>query len=331
MAATDSLAETVTLSPLKRRQQGPIDRFGDRGLYVITALAALLSIAIVAGIAYKVFDEAGHSISTFGLGFLGTSNFDPVHDKFGAAQFIYGTAVSSFGALLLATPLSIAIALFLTELAPKGSRTPIGTLVELLAGIPSVILGLWGILVLGPFLNSAIEPALHSIFGWIPIIGKLFGSEYSPVGLFPAMLILTIMTVPIVSSLTREVFATVPNDAKEGALALGATRWEMIKMTVLPFSRPGIVAAVILGLGRAVGEAIAVTQVIGGTAGINANIFLPADTLASRIASTYQGATSALTLSSLGYFAAILLVLSLIFNGVARLIVRNLTLRSQET
>src|SRR6476660_10555904 len=311
-------AATTQLSPLLAgKNRGFIDRFGDRALYIITLLAALLSVGVVLGLAYKIVDEAAPAMSKFGLGFLTTSNFDPVHEQFGAAQFIYGTAVSSFGALLLATPISVAIALFLTELAPRSSRTAIGTLVELLAGIPSVILGLWGIIVLGPVLNDTIEPALHSVLGWIP----LFGGTYSLVGLFPAILILTIMTVPIVSSLTREIFATVPAGSKEGALALGAPRWEMVKTAVLPYSRPGIIAAVILGLGRALGEAIAVTQVIGAALGIHANLFIPGDTLASRIASQYQGAPTALQKSSIFYLGAILLVLSLIFNGVARLIV----------
>jgi phosphate transport system permease protein len=310
---------------LQGSRRGVLDRFGDRGLYLITLAAAIGSVLIVGGLAYKVIDEASDAISTFGLGFLTTSNFDPVHNQFGAAQFIYGTAVSSFGALLIATPVSVAIALFLTELAPRGTRTPIGTLVELLAGIPSVILGLWGILVLGPAMNSTVEPALHSALGWIP----LFGGAYSPVGLFPAMVILTIMTVPIVSSLTREIFTTVPAAAKEGALALGGTRWEMVKTVILPYSRPGIIGAVILGLGRAVGEAIAVSQVVGGAPGIHANIFVPAQTLAGQIAAQYQGATSALTVSSLAYFAVILLFLSLVFNTMARLLVRSVRVRSE--
>ncbi len=328
MSTQGSAAATSFGPVLGGKRRGVIDRFGDRGLYLITLIAALGSVVIVGGLAYKIIDEASKAISTFGLGFLTTSNWDPVHNQFGAADFIYGTAVSSLGALLIATPLSIAIALFLTELAPRGTRTPIGTLVELLAGIPSVILGLWGILVMGPVMQSTIEPALHSVLGWIPVIGNLFGSSYSLVGLLPAILILTIMAVPIVSSLTREIFSTVPAATKEGALALGATRWEMIKTVVLPYSRPGIVAAVMLGLGRAVGEAIAVTQVIGGTAGINANIFQPADTLASRIAGQYQGAVSQLQVSSIAYLAVILFVLSLIFNAVARLIVRSFEQRT---
>ena len=317
-------AATAQVRPLlvgKRR--GIVDRFGDRGLYLLTLAAALLSVAVVLGLAYKIIDEASSAFSTFGLGFLTTSGFDPVRNQFGAADYIYGTAVSSFGALLLATPISIAIALFLTELAPRSSRTAIGTLVELLAGIPSVILGLWGIIVLGPFLNATLEPALHSALGWIPI----FGGTYGLVGMFPAILILTIMTVPIVSSLTREIFSTVPATDKEGALALGATRWEMIKSVVMPYSKPGIIGAVILGLGRAVGEAIAVTQVIGNTAAIHTNIFLPADTLASKIANSYQGAATDLQISALAYFAVILFVLSLIFNSAARLLVRRAVLR----
>jgi phosphate transport system permease protein len=323
---TESAAATIG-SPLRGRRRGVLDRFGDRGLYLITLLAAIGSVVILGGLTYKVVSEASSAISSTGLGFITTSNWDPIHGQFGAAQFLYGTAVSSFGALLLATPLSIAIALFLTELAPRRTRTPISTLVELLAGIPSVILGLWGILVLGPVLQSTIEPALNSALGWIPVIGGLFASEYSPVGLFPAMVVLTIMTVPIVSSLTREIFTTVPPAAKEGALALGGTRWEMIKTVVLPYSRPGIIAAVMLGLGRAVGEAIAVSQVIGGAPGIHANLFLPAQSLAGQIAAQYQGATPD-TQSALAYLAVILLVLSLVFNGVARLLVRTIQRRS---
>jgi phosphate transport system permease protein len=319
------------ISPLLTGAQRPfVDRFGDRGLYALTVVAALGSTLVAGDLAYKVFSEARLAISTFGLGFLTSGNWDPVHNHFGAVEFIFGTAVSSLGALLISTPLSIAIALFLTELSPRRARTPIGILVELLAAIPSVILGLWGILILGPVLQRTIEPGLHSALHWIPVIGNLFGTDYSIVGLFPAILILTIMTVPIVSSLTREIFATVPSGAKEAALALGATRWEMIKTAVLPYSRSGIIGAVILGLGRAVGEAIAVTQVIGGTEGVHSNIFLPADTLASRIAGQYQGATTQLQISSIAYLGVILLVLSVIFNGVARMLVGKARGRVQE-
>lgn len=319
----ESSSVALSAGALHGRRRGALDRLGDRGLYLVTLAAAILSAVVLGGIGYKVIDGASEAISHFGLGFITTNDWDPVHNTFGAWSFIYGTAVSSFGALLIATPLSIAIALFLTELAPRRARTPIGTLIELLAAVPSVILGLWGILVLGPLLQDHVEPFLHSVLGWIP----LFGGEESPVGLFPAMLVLTIMTVPIVSSLTREIFLTVPKESKEGALALGATRWEMIKTTVLPYSRPGIIAAVILGLGRAIGEAIAVTQVVGGALGVHANLFVPGDTLASRIASNASGAPTTLNLASVFYLGVILLAMSIIFNAVARLIIRQMTLK----
>ena len=279
---------------------------------------------VLIGLAYKVFDLAGESISKYGLGFITSENWNPSQGTstygFGAAIFLYGTAVTSFFSLLVAAPVSIAIALFLTELAPRGVRRPVATLVELLAAIPSVVLGLWGLIVLAPAMRNTIEPALNSVFGWIP----LFSGTVSGVGLLTAIVILTIMTVPIVSSVTREVFDTVPDDLKEGALALGATRWEVVRMVILPYSRSGVVGAVILGLGRALGEAIAVALVIGNTAtAIHASLFEPGSTLASRIATEYAGATTTLQISSLAYLAAILLVLSLIANVVARLIVRR--------
>ncbi len=274
-------------------------------------------------IAYTLFHQANLAISRFGLGFIGSQTWNPVSRQFGAADFIYGTVISSVLALIIAAPASIAIAVYLTELAPRVIRRPVAILVELLAAIPSVILGLWGIIVLGPFLGNTLEPALHSVFGWIP----LFGGAPSPYGLLTAGLLLAIMAVPIVSSVTREVFETTPADLKEGAYALGATRWEMVRMVMLPYGRPGMVGAVILGLGRALGEAIAVTQVIGNTPQIHTSLFDAAGTLASQIASQYQGATTPLQIASLVYLAAILLVIALIVNVIARLIVRRSTVR----
>jgi len=306
-----------------RGRAGVADRLGDPGLRLLTWLASGASMVLIALLVYKVFDQAGESISHFGLGFVTANVWNPVTRHFGAASFIYGTAVSSLIALLIAGPMSIAIALFLTELAPLRVRRPVATLVELLAAIPSVVLGLWGIIVMAPFLNNTLEPALRSILGWMP----LFAGSASPFGLLPAILILTIMTVPIVAAVTREVFQTVPTELKESALALGSTRWEMVRMVILPYAKSGIVGASILGLGRALGEAIAVTQVIGDETGIHASLFAPADTLASRVASTYQGATSTLEISSLAYLSAILLVFALIANAIARLIVRRSTLR----
>jgi len=264
--------------------------------------------------------EAWPAIRHFGFRFLTTKQWDPgTRQVFGAAAFLFGTAVTSFGALLIAGPLSIAIALFLTELAPRWLRGPIGTLVEMLAAVPSVVVGLWGILVMGPFVAGHLEPWLEHTFGFLP----LFGGDPSIFGLLPAILVLTIMITPIVSSVSRELFLGVPQDLKEGALALGTTRWEMIRGVVLPYARSGIAAALILGLGRAVGEAIAVTQVVGGNVAIHWSVFQPGDTLASRIASQYQGASSAMQVSAIAYLAVILLCFSLVANIAAQVIVRR--------
>jgi phosphate transport system permease protein len=260
----------------------------------------------------------------FGLKFLTTEAWDPNIQLYGAKSFIFGTALTSLVALLIAAPISIAIALFLTELAPRGVRAVIGPLVEMLAAVPSVILGLWGILVLGPVIVNQLGPWLHSTLGWLPIFGTepTVGSN-----MLAAVLILTIMMVPIISSICRELFGAVPSELKDGALALGATRWEVIRGVTFPYTRAGIAAAMILGLGRAVGEAIAVTQVIGNNVAINWSLFESGDTLASRIASQYQGADFALQVSSLVYLAVILLVFSLVANILAQVIVRRVARR----
>jgi phosphate transport system permease protein len=317
--AVSPLPALLDPTTLDASQRSRFDRIGDRAFRLVTLAAAAGAIAILVAIAYKVFELAAPSIGKFGLGFVSSHDWNAVTNKFGGLDFIWGTAFSSLVALIIAAPISIAIALFLTELAPTFLRTPIGALVEVLSGIPSVVIGLWGILVMGPFVEHQIEPFLNSFLGWIP----LFSGRFSPVGLLPAVLVLTIMIVPIVASISRELFARVPKEQVEGALALGATRWEMIRGVMIPYVGPGLVAALILGLGRAIGEAIAVTQVIGVTAGVHWSLFGPADTLASRIAGQFQGAVSNLQVASLGYLAAILLVLSLIFNLGAQLIIRR--------
>jgi phosphate transport system permease protein len=295
-------------------------RPGDTVLYVVTLAAALSGVVLLGLVTRELLTEAWPAMDRFGLHFLTTQAWDPNKKLFGAATFIAGTAVTSFGALLLAAPISIAIALFLTELAPRGVRSAVGVLVDMLAAVPSVVLGFWGILVLGPFIVHTLAPALHGTLGFLPI----FSTEPS-VGsnVFAAILILTIMIVPIISSICRELFLGVPQELKDGALALGATRWEVARGVTFPYARAGIAAAMILGLGRAVGEAIAVTQVIGNSVAINKSLFEPGDTLASRIASQYIGADTTLQINSLVYLAVILLVFSLVANIVAQVIVRR--------
>jgi phosphate transport system permease protein len=300
-----------------RRRLG--DRFGDVTIRGLTLAAALGCLVLLGAIVWKVIDLARPAMSKYGFGFITGRIWDPVHRHFGALPFIYGTALSSLIALLIATPLAIGIALWLSELAPRGVRGVIGSLVEMLAAIPSVVLGLWGILVLGPYLARHLEPWLHAKLGFIPLFGA---PEATGTGIFTAGLILTIMIVPIIASICRELFLQVPNELEEGALALGATRWEMVRGVILPATRTGIAAAIILGLGRALGEAIAVTQVVGGGTKITHNIFGPGDTLASKIAASYQGADR-IEQSSLLYLAAILLVIGLLTNFIAQVIARR--------
>jgi phosphate transport system permease protein len=294
-------------------------RLGDLLFRGVALLAAAGATFLLFLIAYQVIEQAWPAIDYFGLSFIWTEAWNPVTEQFGALTFIYGTVVTSVIALLLATPLSIAIALFLTEIAPRRVATPIATMVELLAAIPSVVLGLWGILVFGPWVAANLEPWLQSALGFIP----LFQGTFYQAGMLPAALVLTIMIIPITSAICRELFIRTPRDLMDGALALGSTRWEAIRSVMFAYAAPGIAAAVLLGLGRAFGEAIAVAQVIGGSDSINISLFAPADTLGARIASQYQGATSVLQEGSLLYLAAILMVISLVTNVLAQLIVRR--------
>ena len=294
-------------------------RLGDLLFKGVAGVAALGVTAVLGFLTYKIFALAWPAMQKYGLSFIWTEAWNPNTNVYGALTFIYGTIVTSFIALLLATPLSIAIALFLTELAPRRLASPLATMVELLAALPSVVLGLWGILVFGPWIANHLEPWLQSWFGFLPI----FSGDPSQAGLLPAALVLTIMIIPITSAICRELFSRVPHDLTDGSLALGSTRWEAIRRVALPYAAPGISAAVLLGLGRAFGEAIAVTQVIGSGNAINRSLFPPGDTLASRIASTYQGASNNIEVQSLLYLGAILLVVSLITNVSAQAIVNR--------
>jgi phosphate transport system permease protein len=305
-----------------RRTRHVADRIGDDALRIVTGGAAILALVVIAAIIWKVIEGAWPAIRHFGLSFVWHGVWNPVigHEAYGARNFIIGTIVTSFGAMLLAAPLAIAIGLFLTELAPPAIRPPIASLVEMLAAVPSVVVGLWGILVLGPFMRSDIEPFLHDTLGWIP----LFSGSPEQSGVLVAIVVLTMMALPIISSVCRELFLSVPGDLKQAALGLGATRWEMVRDVVLYNVRGGVVAAVILGLGRALGEAIAVTQVIGNSLGpFHFSLFGTGNTLASQVAANYQGAGSNLQIAALVYLALILLVITFVSNVIAQLIVRR--------
>jgi phosphate transport system permease protein len=303
-----------------RRTRHLGDRLGDNALRALTGAAALLALLLIAAIVWKVVDGAWPAIRHFGIGFVWHKTWNPVTGVFGAREFIIGTLVTSFGALLLAAPLSIAIGLFLSELAPPAIRGPIGSLIEMLAAVPSVVIGLWGIFVLGPFMRAHVEPFLHHYFGWIP----LFSGTPQQAGVLVAIVVLTIMMIPITSSICRELFVNVPRDVKEASLALGATRWEMVRGVVVPFVKGGVVAAVTLGLGRALGEAIAVTQVIGNSLRpFPLSLFEGGNTLASQLASSYQSAPTKIELQSLVYLGLILLVITFGTNVVAQRIIKR--------
>ena len=315
--ATPALADTRAARSGDRRKQA--DRFGDRLLFAICMAAALLAVVVLILIVYQVVDGARPAMSRYGLSFITDTEWQPNFKVFGAGVPLFGTIVSSFSALLLGAPIAISIGLFLSLLAPSAVRGLVSPLVEMLAAIPSVILGFWGLLILAPFVQSTIEPTLHDVFGFIPIFGD---PQTTGLSIFTASLILTIMIVPIVASISRDLFMAVPRDMQDGAAALGATPWEVVRGVVLPTTASGVAAASILGLGRALGEAIAVSQVIGGGVEIG-KLFEPGDTLAARIALQFPGALSELHKSALFYCGVILLVIGLISNLTAQWIGRR--------
>jgi phosphate transport system permease protein len=296
------------------------DRIGDGILYGLCALASIIAVVVLVAIAWKVIDGAAPAIDKFGLGFLTDSKWEPNRDIFGASSLIYGTLLSSGIALLIAAPLGIAIGLYLALLTTSRVRAVVGPLVEMLAAVPSVILGFWGILILAPWIKDHAEPFLNNTLGFLPIFGS---PQTTGLSVFTASLVLAIMIVPIIASISRDLFLTVPPEVQDGATALGSTRWEVIRGVVLPSAAPGVAAACFLGLGRALGEAIAVSQLIGAGSAIHANLFDTGDTLAARIALQFSGAFSKLHFGALFYLALILLVIGVICNLIAQMIGRR--------
>ena len=280
-------------------------------------------ILLVAAVLVQLIAAAMPAIRQFGPSFLWTVRWDPVHSVFGALTYAYGTLASSLVALILAVPVSLGVAIYLAEIAPAGVSTVLSFVVELLASIPSVILGLWGIFVMAPWLRNAVEPALSRTLGWLPLFS---GPPYG-IGLLAGGMILAIMLVPIVSSVSREVLKTVPVTQREAAYAIGATRWEVIHRAVLPYGRTGIIGAVILGLGRTLGETMAVTMVIGNRPQISPSLFQPAYTIAAALANEFSEATTDIYVSALIELAMVLFVITLIVNAIARWLVWRLAPR----
>src|SRR5438132_7013239 len=310
-------ASPVERTPVKL---APPSRWGDRMFEWFTLAMALAVVALVFLVGWQLARGSHLAITRFGFHFLATSTWDPVAEQFGALPFIYGTAVSSLIALIIAVPLSIATAVYLTELAPLWIRQPIVSLIEMLAAIPSVILGLWGIFVMIPWLRDHPFPFLKKIFGWTPFFsGPIYG-----VSMLAGGIIIAVMILPIITSVSREILRSVPNLQREAAYALGATRWEVTRIAVLSYAKKGLFGAAILGLGRALGETMAVTMVIGNTPQIKASLFAPGYTLASVIANEFTEATTDLYLQALFEIGLVLLAITIVANLLAQLLLRGM-------
>jgi phosphate transport system permease protein len=307
---------SLKLAPSNRQSDSRkrADRFGDLALRLICLGAAILAAVVLVLIAKEVIEGAQPAISRFGFSFITNHEWAPPLEKFGGEGLILGTLITSAMALVIGAPVAISIGIFLALLAPTSVRNLISPLVEMLAAVPSVILGFWGVIILGPFLVSTIEPFLHNTFGFIPLFGA---PQTTGSSIFNAGLILTIMVIPIIASVTRDLFMAVPRELQDGAAALGSTRWEVIRGVVLPSTLSGIVAACLLGLGRALGEAIAVSQVVGGATESHLSLFKTGGTMASIIALQFPSAVSAIHTASLYYLAALLLVIGVGSNLLA--------------
>jgi phosphate transport system permease protein len=290
---------------------------GDRIFKTLLSAAAVTIPVLLLFLVLELWKGARLAVAKFGFGFITASIWDPVAEQFGAFPLIFGTLVSSLIALLIAVPLSLGVAIYLTEFAPKSVRQPVAFLISLLAAIPSVVYGLWGIFILIPALRKTVFPLLRSAFGFLPLFqGPIYGPS-----LLAAGIILAIMVMPYVMSVSREVLLAVPNTQREASLALGATRWEAVITTVVPYARSGIIGAVILGLGRALGETMAVTMLIGNRHEITASLFAPSYTMAAAIANEFSEAVGDMHLSALAYVAFLLFVVTVLVNAGARLLI----------
>jgi phosphate transport system permease protein len=290
----------------------------------LTRGAAALVLVLLAGVIVSLIDGSIPAFQKFGFGFLTTEIWNPVTEKFGAVAPIYGTVVTSLIAMIIAVPVGIGIAIFLTELCPIWLRRPIGIAIELLAGIPSIIYGIWGLFVFAPFLQEYVQPALISAFGPIPVLSTLFSGPPYGIGMLTAGLILAIMVLPFVTSISRDVFETVPPVLRESAFGIGCTTWEVVKNVVIPYTRVGLVGGVMLGLGRALGETMAVTFVIGNAHKVSASLLAPGTTISATIANEFTEAVSDLYTSSLIALGLILFVVTFVILALARFMLMRL-------
>jgi phosphate transport system permease protein len=297
---------------------------GDRTFRLLTQSAAIAVLVILAGVIFSLIYGSMPTWRAFGLGFLTSESWNPVTEKFGALPAIYGTLLTSIIAMLIGVPISLGIAIFLTEICPEKLRRTIGIAIELLAGIPSIIYGIWGLFVFAPFFQAYVQPPLIDIFANIPVLNQLFAGPPYGIGLLTAGLILAIMVLPFITSITREVFDTVPPVLKEAAYGIGCTRWEVMRRVVIPYTRVGIIGGVMLGLGRALGETMAVTFVIGNAHRIVPSIMAPGTTISASIANEFTEAVGDLYTSSLVALGLILFFITFVVLAAARLMLMRL-------
>ncbi len=303
----------------------PSTRAAENSFKAVVSVAAIGMIVLLVGVVIILFIDARPAIERYGFSFLISSDWDPVFENFGAAPYIFGTVVTSVLALILATPFAVGAALFISEYAPKTVGGILSFIIELLVAIPSIGFGLWGLYVLAPFMRGTVDPFLRNVIGPIPIIGELFKGPTIGQDLLTASVILAIMILPTILSISREIIAQVPRLQKEGMLALGATKWEMLRKAVLPYAWGGIVGAAMLGLARAIGETMAVTMVIGNSSrAITPSLFTPGYTIASAIANQFTEADSEIYFSAIVELGLVLLLVSAVFNIIARLLVRRM-------
>jgi phosphate transport system permease protein len=293
-------------------------RLGDTIFRHLTRAAAIGVLILLSGVIISLIEGSLPAIRTFGFGFLVSSRWNPVTDNFGALPAIYGTILTSLIAMLIAVPIGLMIAFFLTELCPQWLRRPIGIAIELLAGIPSIIYGIWGLFIFAPFLQATLQPFLINTLGNLPGIGALFAGPPYGIGMLTSGLILAIMVLPFVTSITRDVFEAVPGVLKEAAYGLGCTTWEVVRNVVLPYARVGVIGGIMLGLGRALGETMAVTFVIGNAHRISASILAPGTTISATIANEFTEAVGDLYTSSLIALGLLLFVITFIVLAIAR-------------
>lgn len=302
-------------------------RFQDFLFHKITLFFALSVLLVLAGIIISLIIGAWPALKEFGPSFITTVEWDPVNDKYGALIAIAGTLATSFIALLIAFPVSFGIALFLTEICPASLRRPLGTAVELLAGIPSIIYGMWGLFIFAPLFADHVQPLLNQTLGQLPLIGELFKGPMMGIGILTAGLILAVMIIPFIASVMRDVFEVVPPVLKESAYGLGCTKWEVVRKIVLPYTKTGVVGGVMLGLGRALGETMAVTFVIGNAHKLSWSLFAPGNSIASTLANEFAEAESKLHVSSLFALGLILFVITFMVLSMAKFMLIGLTRR----